>query len=341
MRRREVIQSILGSVSAWPLALVGGAAFSWSSTVSAQTTNRVRRLGVLMNLSETDPEGQARIAVLRQSLSNLHWIEGRNIQIEYRWAAGDLQRLSGYASELVAWKPDVIFAGTSASALALQRKTSAVPIVFAQAFDPVEIGLVASVPKPGGNITGFALYEYTIAVHWVELLKQIAPNVTRIAVIQEPNDPSASGFLPIIKGSARAYGLEVTTYTIHDDAETKDAIEAFGRASQGGLIPLPSPFMASHRDFIISLATAHRLPNVYAYRYYPASGGLASYGVDNIETYHQAASYIDRIFKGEKPADLPVQFPTKYQLVINSRTAKAFGLEIPASVLARTDEIIE
>jgi putative tryptophan/tyrosine transport system substrate-binding protein len=252
-----------------------------------------------------------------------------------------LQRLSEYAAELVAWKPDIIFAATSVSALALQRETNSIPVVFAQAFDPIGNKLVASVPRPGGNITGFALYEYTIAAHWVELLKQIAPNVTRLAVIQELNDPSASAFLPIIKDSARSYGIEVTTYTVRDDSEVENAIGAFARDPNGGLILLPSPFMATHRDFIISLAARHRLPNVYAFRYYPASGGLASYGVDNLESYSQATSYVDRILKGEKPAELPVQFPTKYQLVINFRTAKALGLEIPASVLARTDEVIE
>jgi putative tryptophan/tyrosine transport system substrate-binding protein len=294
-----------------------------------------------MNLSETDPEGRARIAAFREGLRSLGWIEGRNIQIEYRWAAGDLQRLSEYAAELVAWKPDIIFAATSVSALALQRETNSIPVVFAQAFDPIGNKLVASVPRPGGNITGFALYEYTIAAHWVELLKQIAPNVTRLAVIQELNDPSASAFLPIIKDSARSYGIEVTTYTVRDDSEVENAIGAFARDPNGGLILLPSPFMATHRDFIISLAARHRLPNVYAFRYYPASGGLASYGVDNLESYSQATSYVDRILKGEKPAELPVQFPTKYQLVINFRTAKALGLEIPASVLARTDEVIE
>lgn len=325
MRRRDFIR-VIGSTVAWPLI------------ANAQ---QPKQIGVLMNVSETDPEGQARIAVFRKGLSNLGWIEGHGIQIEYRWAGGVLQLLSGYAAELVARKPDVIFAGTSASALALQRKTSDVPIVFAQALDPVRNGLVASVPRPGGNITGFALYEYTIAAHWVELLKQIAPKVTRIAVLQEPSDPSAPFFLPIIKESARAYGAEVTICVVHDDAETEHAIEAFARAPHGGLIPLPSPFIASHRDFIISLAEAKQLPNVYAYRYYPVSGGLASYGVDNIESYHQAASYIDRILKGEKPANLPVQFPTKYQLVINLRTAKALGLTVPDKLLATADEVIE
>ena len=241
----------------------------------------------------------------------------------------------------MAWKPDIIFAATSASALALQRETTSIPIVFAQAFDPIANKLVASVPRPGGNITGFALYEYTVAVHWVELLKQIAPNVTRLAVIQELNDLSASAFLPIIKDSARTYGIEVTNYTVRDVSEVENAIGAFARDPNGGRIHLPSPFMGTHRDFIISLAARNRLPNVYAFRYYPANGGLASYGVDNIEGYRQAASYVDRIFKGEKPSDLPVQFPTKYQLVVNSRTAKALGVEIPASVLARTDEVIE
>ena len=222
----------------------------------------------------------------------------------------------------MASKPDIIFAATSISALALQRETTSIPVVFAQAFDPIGNKLVASVSRPGGNITGFALFEYTIAAHWVELLKQIAPNVTRLAVIQELNDPSASAFLPIIKGSARTYGIEVTIYAVRDVSEVENAIGAFARDPNGGLIPLPSPFMATHRDFIISLAARHQLPNVYAFRYYPASGGLASYGVDNLESYRQAPSYVDRILKGEKPAELPVQFPTKYQLVINLRAGR-------------------
>jgi putative ABC transport system substrate-binding protein len=323
------------------IAFVGGAAAAWPLAARAQKADRTRIVGVLMNVAEADTEGQTRVAAFREGLNKLGWIEGRNIQMEYRWGAGDLKRLSSYAADLVALKPDVIFAGTSACAVALQRETRAIPIIFAQAFDPVGLGLVTSVLRPGGNITGFALYEFAIAGKWIELLKLISPNVTRLAVIREPDDPSASGFMPIIEQSARTNGAEVTTYIVRDDTEITQAIDMFAREPNGGLIPLPSPLMVSHRDLIISLAVRHQLPNIYAYRYYPASGGLASYGVDNIITYGQAAGYIDRILKGEKPSELPFQFPTRYQLVINLKTAKALGLTIPQDVLSIADEIIE
>jgi putative tryptophan/tyrosine transport system substrate-binding protein len=328
MRRRDFIQGIAVS-SAWPVA------------ARAQQGEPTRRIGVLMNLSETDSEGQARIAAFREGLDKLGWLEGRNIQIEYRWAAGNPERIRAFAAELVALKPEVIFAAPFESAAALQRETRTVPIVFAQAGDPVASGLVASVPRPGGNITGFALYEFTIAAQWIELLKQIAPNITRVAVIYYPATPGVTGYLPMIEAAARIRAVEISSYPVRDDAEVEQAIETFAREPNGGLIPLPSILIATHREFIIALASQHRLPNIFAYRYYPANGGLASYGADNIDGYRRAADYVDRILKGEKPADLPVQFPTKYQLVINLKTAKALGLTIPPSLLAAADEVIE
>jgi putative ABC transport system substrate-binding protein len=329
MRRREFI------------TLLGGAAAGWPWTARAQRTEPLRRLGVLMNLSEDDAEGQARVAAFRGGLQKLGWIEGRNIQIEYRWGAGVPQRIRAYAAELVSWKPDVIFAAPGDAVSPLQRETRTVPIVFAQVVDPVGSGFVASIPRPGGNITGFALYEFSIAGQWLELLKQIAPNVTRVLAIYDASNQMAPGHLPMIDAGARAYGMEVTSYAVHDAAEVEHAIETFSREPNGGMIPLPSLLIATHRELIITLAARHLLPNIYAYRYYPASGGLASYGADNIEGYQRAADYVDRILKGAKPADLPVQFPTKYRLVINRKTAKGLGIDVPPSVLSIADEVIE
>jgi ABC-type uncharacterized transport system substrate-binding protein len=250
--------------------------------------------------------------------------------------------MRAYAAELVKLKPEVIFASATSSLVPLQRETRTVPIVFAQLTDPVGGGFVASLARPGGNITGFAQYEYSIGAKWVELLKQIAPQVTRVAVIyDEANQSEAQGTLPVVEAAARSFGMQIAAYAVRDAAEIERAIQEFTREPNGGLIPLPAPVTAVHRDLIISLATRHRLPNVYAYRYYPASGGLASYGIDNIELHRRAASYVDRILKGEKPGDLPVQQATKFELVINLKTAKALGLDPPISLLARTDEVIE
>jgi ABC-type uncharacterized transport system substrate-binding protein len=329
MKRREFVRLFVGAVT-WPLA------------AHAQQREGIRRIGVLMNLAESDLEGQARITAFREALGKLGWTEGRELHIEYRWFAGDAVRARAYAAELVKLKPEVIFASATSSLVPLQRETRTVPIVFAQLTDPVGGGFVASLARPGGNITGFAQYEYSIGAKWVELLKQIAPQVTRVAVIyDEANQSEAQGTLPVIGAAARSFGMQIAAYAVRDAAEIERAIQEFTREPNGGLIPLPAPVTAVHRDLIISLATRHRLPNVYAYRYYPASGGLASYGIDNIELHRRAASYVDRILKGEKPGDLPVQQATKFELVINLKTAKALGLDPPISLLARTDEVIE
>jgi putative tryptophan/tyrosine transport system substrate-binding protein len=238
-------------------------------------------------------------------------------------------------------KPEVIFAGATPSVAVLQRETRSVPIVFAQVADPVGAGFVASLARPGGNITGFASFEYAIAAKWLELLKQIAPQVTRVAVIYDLTNPETKEYLPVIEAAARSFGVQVSISVVRNAAEIERAIEEFTREPTGGLIPLPTPLMAVHRDLIISLAARHRLPNVYAWRYYPMAGGLASYGIDNIELYRRAASYVDRILKGEKPGDLPVQQATKFELVINLKTANTLGLDPPISLLARTDEVIE
>src|SRR5262249_16364290 len=281
----------------------------------AQQPERMRRIAVLMNLTESDPEGQVRIAAFREGLGKLSWTEGRELKIDYRWFGGDPARARAYAAELVKLKPDVIFASTTSSLAALQQETHSVPIVFAQVADPVGAGFVARLARPGGNITGFANFEYAIGAKWLELLKQIAPHVTRVALIYDPVNPEWKAFLPVIEAAAKAFGVQVSISAVRDAAEIERAIEEFTREPNGGLIPLPGPLMAVHRDLIISLATRHRLPNVYSFRYYPIGGGLASYGTDNIELYRRAASYVARILKGEKPGDLPVQQATKFELV--------------------------
>jgi putative tryptophan/tyrosine transport system substrate-binding protein len=327
VRRREFIGGL--GAAAWPVV------------ARAQQRERVRRIGVLLNLSESDPEGQLRLAAFQQGLEKLGWTNGRNIQIEYRWTAGDPERAHSYAVELVALKPDVIFAAPTSVVAVLQRETRTVPIVFAQIGDPVGSGFVNNLARPGGNITGFALFEFMIGAKWLDLLKKIAPSVVRVAVLYDVANPEAFGFLPMIEAAGRSLGVQMFPTAVRDVTEIERSIETFGGELNGGLVPIPGPLMVEHREAIISLATRHRLPNVYAYRYYPVSGGLASYGVDNIDSYRRAASYVDRILRGEKPGDLPVQLPTKFELVINLKTAKALGLTIPETLLATADEIIQ
>jgi putative tryptophan/tyrosine transport system substrate-binding protein len=323
------------------ITLVGGAAAAWPLAARAQQSGTVRRIGVLLSTLESDPEGQARIAALRQGLQEMGWTEGRNIRIDYRWGAGDPVRVRAFAGELVASKPDVIVASPSSVLAAVQRETRIIPVVFAQVTDPVGAGFVASLAHPGGNITGFATFEFAIGAKWLELLKQIAPSLTRTAVIFDPVTPAANGHLPMIEAAGRSFGVDVFTYGVHDTAETERVLDAFAAEPNGGLTLVPSALIANKRDFIISLAHRLRLPNVSGFRYYPTNGGLASYGVDNIGLCKRAASYVDRILKGEKPANLPVQLPNKYELVINLKTAKALGIEIPPTLLALADVVIE
>jgi putative tryptophan/tyrosine transport system substrate-binding protein len=314
------------------ITLLGSAAIAWPLAARAQQGERMRLIGVLTPLAEGDPEGQGRIAAFREGLSKLGWTEGRDVQIEYRSFAGDRDRARAYAAELANLKPDVIFAATTSSLAALHQETRSVPIVFAQVADPVGGGFVASMARPGGNIIG---------AKWVELLKQIAPQVTRVAVVYDSANPESKEYLPVIEAAARSLGVQVSIFEVRDAAEIERAIEEFAREPNGALIPLPGPLMGVRRDLIISLATRHRLPNVYAFRYYAIGGGLASYGTEIIDLYRRAPSYVDRILKGEKPGDLPVQQATKFELVINLKTAKALGLDPPISLLARTDEVIE
>src|SRR5262245_23740747 len=328
MKRREFI------------ALLGGAATAWPLVARAQQPDLMRRIGVLMTLDEKDSEGQLRVSAFRQELQKLGWIEGRNIQFEYRWAAGDAQRLRAYAQELVGIAPAVMLAGNNTALTALQEVNRTVPIVFAQVADPAGSGFVASLARPGGHVIGFALYEPAIAVKWLELLKEIAPSISRVAIVYDPSDFN-SKHIQEIEAVIASFGMQLSSFIIRSVSDIERAIHGFAIQPHGGLIILPGPFTVVHRDLIISLAIRHALPNVYAYRYYPAAGGLASYGVDNVESYRRAASYVDRILKGEKPADLPVQLPTSFQLVINLKSAKALGLEVPPTLLARADELIE
>ena len=295
-----------------------------------------------MPLAVDDPEAKARLAAFLDGLQQLGWTDGRNVRIDTRWPGGDADRSRKYAAELVALEPDVILASSTASVAALQRITRSVPIVFASVIDPVGAGFVATMARPGGNTTGFSAFEYSLSGKWLELLKEIAPNLTRIAILRDPTLAAGIGQFAVIQAMAPpSLAVELAPIDMHDPGETEHAITAFAREPNGGLIVTASPLAATYRDLIISLATRYRLPNVYGFRYYPASGGLASYGPDTADEFKRAADYVDRILKGEKPADLPVQAPTKYQLVINLKTAKALGLVVPTALLARADEVIE
>jgi len=322
------------------ITLLGGAAVAWPLAAHAQQGERMRRVGVLMTGAAGDTEGQARLTGFLQGLQEFGWTAGRNARIDYRWAADNADRRK-YAAELVALTPDVILASTSPSVAALQQASSTLPIVFAAVTDPVGQGFVASLARPGGNTTGFALYEYGFSAKWLELLKEIAPSVTRVAVVRDPSLPFTSGELGTIQGAASSLRVEVSPLGARDAGEIESGIAAFARGSNGGLIVLGSAVVLEHRDVIIRLAAQHRLPAVYTTRYFVTDGGLMSYGPDRVDLYRRAAGYVDRILMGEKPADLPVQTPTRYQLVISLNTAKALGLDLPASLLARADEVIE
>ena len=301
----------------------------------------MRRIGVLMGLAADDAEGQARIAAFVQALQEMGWSNGRNVRIDIRRGAGDAERSRSYAAELVALTPDVILASGGTVVGPLLQATRSVPIVFTQTPDPVGAGFVASLARPGGNATGFTIFEYGISAKWLELLKQIAPRVTRAAVLRDPATPQGVGQFATIQAVAPSFGVELSPVTMRDADEIERNVTAFARSSNGGLIVTSSGLAAVHRDLVIMLAARHKLPAVYPFRYHATGGGLISYGADSIDPYRQAAGYVDRILKGEKPADLPVQAPTKYELVINLKTAKALGLEIPPMLLARANEVIE
>jgi putative ABC transport system substrate-binding protein len=329
MKRREFI------------ALLGGAAAAWPLAARAQQGERVRRIGVLMSNAPDDPEGQARVVTFLQGLQQSGWTDGRNVRIEYRWATGDPDRFRRYAAELVAIAPDVIWVQGSAAVGQLLQVTRSVPIVFVAVPDAVGAGFVENLARPGGNATGFIGFEYGLSGKWLELLKEIAPGVTRAAVLRDPAITAGIGQFGAIQAVAPSVGIQVSPAGVRDADEIERAITAFARGSNGGLIVTGSALAVVHRDLIVALAARHKLPAVYWDRAPVASGGLISYGADLRDQCRRAAGYVDRILKGEKPADLPVQAPTKYELVINLKTAKALGLEIPSSVLARADEVIE
>ena len=330
MRRREFI-TLLG----------GGAVVASPLTARALQPDKMRRIGVLRAATAGDPDVQMNIAAFAQTLEQLGWSDGRNVRIDYRLSGADADKTRADAAELVSLGPDVIFASGSSAVEALAWATRTVPIVFALVVDPVGSGFVDSLSRPGSNITGLMLFEYDLSAKWLELLKQIAPNVTHAAVLRDPAITAGIGQFAVIQSVARSVGVEVSPVNVRDKSEIERAVTAFAGTSNGGLILTASALSVFHRELIISLAARHRLPAVYYRRVFVADGGLISYGADITDQYRRAAGYVDRILKGEKPADLPVQAPTKYELVINLKTAKALGLELPTSLLARADEVIE
>jgi putative ABC transport system substrate-binding protein len=323
------------------ITLLGGAAAAWPLAALAQEGERMRRIGVLMNASSDDADGQARIVAFVQALQELGWTDRRNARIDVRWGAGDAERYHRYARELVALEPDVILAPTGSVVAALQRTTRTVPIVFTSVIDPVGAGFVANLARPGGNMTGFAAFEYGLSGQWLALLKEIAPDIRRAAVLRDPAIASGIGQLAAIQAVAPSLGVELTPLDLRRANELEHAVAEFARVPNGGVIVTAGPAANVHREQINALMVRHRLPTVYPFRYYVESGGLVGYGPDIIGEYRPAAAYVDRILRGEKPANLPVQTPTKYELVINLKTAKSLGLEVPPTLLARADEVIE
>jgi ABC-type uncharacterized transport system substrate-binding protein len=328
MKRRAFI-TFLGSAAAWPLA------------ARAQQAGKVSRIGVLMSLTADDPEGQARLAAFTLGLQQLGWIVGRNVQIDTRWSAGDAEDTRRHATELMARAPDIVLASGGSVVGPLLRVARTVPIVFTQAIDPVGAGFVDNLARPGGNVTGFTVFEYGISGKWLELLKEIAPHVTRAAILRDPDMAAGSGQLGAIQSVAPSFGIELSPVNMRDAGEIERGIGTLARGLNGGLIVTASGLAIVHRELIVKLAAQYKLPAVYFQRFFATAGGLISYGPDTIDPHRRAAGYVDRILKGEKPADLPVQAPTKYETVINLRTAKALGLTVPPALLARADEVIE
>jgi ABC-type uncharacterized transport system substrate-binding protein len=321
------------------IALLGGAV-TWPLEARAQQDQRVRRIGVLSSLAEDDPESVARRPAFEQALKALGWTNGSNLRVDYRWGADDADRVRKLAAEIIALAPDVILTSGNSVLAPLMQATRTIPIVFVQVIDPVGTGFVKSLARPGGNVTGFTPFEYSLAAKWLELLKQIAPHVTRAAVIRDPTRGPGIGQFAVVQAMAPSLGMELSPINAPDVSEMESEIAAFARSPNGGLVVTVGG-TATHRDLIIALAAKHRLPAVYPYSYFVSAGGLVSYGPDTIDQFRRAAVYIDRIFKGEKPADLPVQTPTKYNLAINLKTAKSLGLAVPHAMLTRADEVIE
>jgi putative ABC transport system substrate-binding protein len=329
VRRREFILALGGAAAACPLA------------ARAQQLAHIRRIGVLSPFSENDSEAQANVSAFRHALEKLSWTVGTNLHIDYRWGSGDPERIRAYAIELVGLKPDVLLVSTALVLQPLQQQTRDIPIVFTQISDPVGSGFVASLSHPGGNVTGFTPAEFSMYGKSLEVLKEAAPHVARVAVILNPEQRPQAGMWRAIEAVAPSFRVQLTAAHVRNAAEIERAIDVFARQPNGGLLVLPNPVNEGNRKLIIAMAARHRLPAVYAFRFFVTDGGLISYGVDLADQYRQAASYVDRILRGEKPAELPVQQPTKFALVVNLKTAKALGLEVPPTLLARADEVIE
>jgi len=328
VRRRDFI-TLLGGAAAWPLA------------ARAQHPERMRKIGVLMGVAN-DSEGQARIAAFQQALQALGWTEGENVQVDIRWTEGNVaERIRASAAELVNMAPDVILANGTPVSVALQLQTNTIPIVFVAVTDPVGSGLVPSLARPGGNITGFTVFEYGMAGKWIEIVKEAAPRVIRIGLLHNPSNPAVAGFFPEFRTAAQSLAMQLTVLGARDAAEIEREVDAFVQRPNGGLIVLPDPFTSAHRELIIKLAARRRVPTVYPFNLFAKAGGLISYGPDIVNLFQRAPSYVDRILKGKRAGDLPVEQPTKYELIINLKTAKTLGLEVPPTLLARADEVIE
>jgi len=329
VRRRDFVKVIAGSTAAWPLA------------ARAQQADRLRRIGMLMAWAETDPEVQPRMTAFVTTLRELGWVDGRNCRIEFRWSAGDLGLMDRHVHELVASTPDVILAMTNSMVEAVRNLTHTIPIVFIQVSAPVESGWVASMARPGGNMTGFVNFEPSMGGKWVELLKEVAPGVARIVVLMHPETPIHVALWHAAQSAAPSFGVQVTAAQVHGRDEVEHAITTFARQADGGLVVFPHPIATTNRNLIVALAAKYRLPAVYPFRFFPTSGGLFSYGIDQVEQWRPAARYVDRILRGEKPADLPVQAPSKFEMVINLGTARTLGLDVPLFLQQRADEVIE
>ncbi len=327
LRRREFI-TLLGGAAVWPLA------------ARAQQSKRVPRVGVLIAIAD-DAEGQARLGAFKSGMRDLGWIDDGNIRMEVRFAAGSVTNANDYAAELIGLAPDVLVANSSPAVAALQQRTRTIPIVFAQVVDPVSVGFVENLARPGGNITGFVSLDYAFGAKWLDLLKEIAPRVSRVGVLRDPTTSGAAGQLGAVQGAASLLRVELTALDVREPAAIERNMALLAREPNGGLIVLANPTAAVHLKLIVALAAQHRLPAIYPYQFFARAGGLISYGVDNLDLYRRAAGYVDRILNGGKPADLPVQNPSKFELAINIKTATALGLDVPATLLARADEVIE
>ena len=331
MRRREFIRLLGSTATVWPLA-----------ARAQQVSTRVRQIGVLLRVAKNDPDAQRDLQAFQDGLEALGWLPGKTILIQYRYASADPAQMDAYAEELVGLPAEVILAGGSLAVAALRKATQTTPIVFARVADPLSQGFVASFARPGGNVTGFATLEYALSGKWLELLKMIAPHISRVALMFNPaTSPYGAGFLDSFETAAKSFAVEASGALLHDPAEIEGAMSALGKGGDGGLIVLPDAFTDVHRDQIIKLAARYRVPTVYGYRYFTEAGGLISYGANSASIYRRAATYVDRILKGEKPADLPVQRPTTFELTINLKAAKALGLDVPIHLQQLADEVIE